>query len=437
MGINIIELQGFGSYRYYTKINFPPSGLIGIIGAYDSNPLKSNGSGKTTLISSILYAFFGEGEFSRKDELVNDFLFNEDMFVKIHSTFSGNNYVIERGIKTSGSSYLEFKENGVSKGKSIQECNKAIIDVLGRDYDMLTASCFFEQGNIDKFINISPEPRRQYIDKILGLEEWRRILKLTIKKYKNSEVAVTNIKKIIDGLQTEHSLVESRLLLKNDAENKVFFFKKELEDKRNVLQSLEKSINYINDLTRIEKEIKTKSEHIENKIKDFNIYQNDISSLSTEIDNVTENIIMCSANKEHIDKLQNDVLLLENSIKELETKNDTITNKITFYKVEESRIKQIILNHEKMKKNLIEGICPTCKQNITNVYVSEKHSEYDLIIKNNKIIIDNNNKELETLIKEQEKTNLDKSINKDLIKDLQEKIRLKESKKGILEKKGV
>jgi DNA repair exonuclease SbcCD ATPase subunit len=433
MGINIIELQGFGSYRYYTKIDFPSSGLVGIVGAYDVNPLKSNGSGKTTLISSVLYAFFGEGEFSRKDELVNDSISDEDMFVKVHASFSGNAYIIERGIRNNGSSYLEFKENGVSKGKSIQECNKAIIDVLGQDYDMLTASCFFEQGNIDKFINISPEPRRQYIDKVLGLEDWRKVLKLAIKKYKSSEVYITYLKKTIDDLQKECVSLETRLLPKNDVEKNVVILKKEIEDKRNILISLEQTSNYINDLARITHDIETKERSIQNKLDDYNIYTNNLNSLISEIDTITEDIILISNDKDSVSELQNNISTIENSIKELEKRNEDTVGKITFYKVEKSRINQIILNFEKMKKNLIEGVCPTCEQIITNVYVSEKQHEYDLNIENNKIIIDNNNKELDSLLKEQEKIYIDKSTAKESIKDLQDKIKIKESKKNILE----
>ena len=160
MKITEIAFKQYGSYRDETIV--PVSdGITGIIGIYDATNLKSNGSGKSTLIRAINYAIYGEDEGKKVESIICDQVpSNEiDMWVRVKFNHNGFDYQITRGRKKT-SPYLLFVrfENGSEitigdKETDIRSKQKLINDVVGMDFDMFTATVFFEQRKADKFIN--------------------------------------------------------------------------------------------------------------------------------------------------------------------------------------------------------------------------------------------------------------------------------------------
>lgn len=363
-----LELQGFGSYKDYNEITFP-EGIVGIVGQYDGNELQSNGSGKSTLIMAVIYALFGEGEYTRLEELVNDHSDVKEMFVRLHFSMNEIVYFIERGRKGS-SSYLDFKENGIRLGDNIKTTESEIIRVVGMDYKMFTASVFVEQDKLDKFINVEPEERRSYVDKILDLEIWRKLSKAT----------KSDQKKLKDSIITIHANIAK-------LENKI----KELLEKTKTRQSIE---NQINDF-KVEKDTAQKF------MSEYKIYLSKASSLDTlrkeyqvlvsDLNQITKNILSCSDTKE---KTEIECSELKEKINSIVSTSD-IENKIksllvdlkgkqTELKVTENELAQkwetILLHKNEIKiliqnrDSLVEGTCPTCFQSISKEYV---HTKFD------------------------------------------------------------
>ena len=130
MIIEKVILEGFGSYKDYTLIEFQ-KGITAIIASYDENSKRSNGGGKSQIIMSILYALYGEGDFNTLAELINDKC--DTMSVELFFNLNGNNYKISRGILKK-SSFLDFYQNDNRLGKSIDEAQKEIENVFNPFY---------------------------------------------------------------------------------------------------------------------------------------------------------------------------------------------------------------------------------------------------------------------------------------------------------------
>lgn len=372
MKINFIELQGHGSYKNYTKVTFP-LGITGIVGVYDDNPLKSNGSGKTTLVMAIIYALFGEGEFSKIDELVNDSLKNKEMFVKINFDLNGNNYLIERG-RNGSSSYLDFFENDVKKGETskIDDVQKEIINILGMDYDMFTSSVFFEQDEIDKFINVTPEKRRQYLNKVLGLELWRDTSKISQKRGNKLTDEKNNLDNLYDELKSKLETLSLEILNKKNIEDHIKQTSKCISDEKNKLKELLVLKSKISSIKEIGKTINELDESM--KISNVELLEEEkkIQSLQEQL----------NAEKKAFNKLipisLEDLTIKQEAVDEKIILKDNLQKKLNIITTAIVNCENLInIKLESRNKFEREGLCPECGQQITIEYISSRHNKLD------------------------------------------------------------
>lgn len=399
MIINSIELKGHGSYRDYNKVELP-LGITGIVGEYDGNPLKSNGSGKSTLIMSILYALFGAGEYKVLKELVNDSMKDDEMFVKLNYDMNGSNYFLERGMRGS-SSYLDFKCDGIRRGDEdkIKIIQPEIIKTLNMDYSMFTASGFFEQNALDKFINTESEVLRQYINKILGIELWRDVSKVSNRKNTKMNENISSVTEEIEKLEEVVEKIEKDLIRKVQVETEI----------KNVSYNLNKRRETFSQFIILQSKIKT--------VDELGIK---IQKIIYSIQNVEVGI---DTEKEKVEKIKKDIEEKEKGLSELYEISEKEINDIEFA-LDTKRNLRISLGvdlrdiNEKLstakrglkdakfrKGNLEVGKCFRCEQDITQEYVNKFNGEVSQEI-------EKYSKEVDTLLVEQEKI-LDKLKNVD------------------------
>jgi DNA repair exonuclease SbcCD ATPase subunit len=376
MILHEITLCGFGSYKN-KETSFIPEGLTGIVGCYDSNPQQSIGTGKSTLVAALNYAFFGEGEFDKLEELLNDDLSPKDEFyVKVVFSHQGSTFEVERGKGTD--SYLNLKENGLPRGDpKIDSRTNEIKKIIGMDYDMFTASVFFEQDKLNKLIATDPTVRRGYVEKVLGTDLWTSAGKLVTTE-KNSlkkeyEATLQNISKLsllIQEYEAKVSILpiveielkkitkERVVAEKNVAEAKlVEDNKKLLEKKKQEKQRKEISI----------KEFETKIVYLNSCKKD-----ND-SQIAVSQEYITSNTTKCEKLEQEIETLEVHQTDLELTIEPLEEVSKVLSIALTKVTTE----KRLLLES---KDKIEEGICPTCQQSVTKNYLDFKHQEIDLAI---------------------------------------------------------
>jgi len=389
MRINKIELKGHGSYRNYTETDVP-LGITGVVGIWDEDPQRSNASGKSTLVMSVIYALFGEGEYNRVDELVNDTPIDNEMFVKINFDLNGRNYIIERGRKGT-SSFLDFFEEGTRRGDNMKSTQQAIVDVLGMDYDMFTSSVFFEQGNIDKFINVTPEQRRQYIDKVLGLEVWRNASKFASKKAREQETLIKTTTEEIAALTTRIKEISEKLTNKVEIEKSIANNSEKLEEERKELETLQQSKTLISTSETLAKQIQVIDANLITKNSEINDIIRDKERFIKNL-NESENAL-----SNFVEEDETVVLNMEKELKELNDKKDGFSSSISAVNSDITKLNTNISNVKNIKRNISEGLCPTCQQPVLKEYVSEQHQHYDNEINEYESSLKDKQKESETL----------------------------------------
>lgn len=384
MIIQEIILKGFGSYRDLTHIKIP-LGLTGIVGSYCSNEVKSVGAGKTTIVSALNYAFFGKGEFDKIEEIINDQLSPKDgFFVKVIFSQGNTVYEVERG--KNPDSYLEFTENGISRGDpKIDKRTEEIQKVIGMDYQMFTASIFFEQDRLNKLVDTDPSTRRNYIEKVLGIDIWSSASKLIIKD-KNS------IKKDLESLSES---ISSLNLLINDYTIQIANLediskdlsckeirKQELLEKLTSLQDFKNNKELLRDYTSEKHVIETKKQYYSSKLEQLALQDaNDAKELLP----LEKKLVICNQDllkiKQERTKLKVDLDIVNTAVEKLNEEIHSLTSDLAGYNV--------ALNHlRQLKKELKEGICPTCTQEISKEFIIAKHLSLDKEIK---YIVDNIN----------------------------------------------
>ncbi len=373
MTLDEITLSGFGSYKELTKIKIP-LGLTGIIGSYESNPLKSIGSGKSTIVSALLYAFFGEGEFDKIEEVMNDQLESrEPWFVNTIFSQGNSKFEVERG--RAPESYLEFKENGLQRSDpNIAKRTEELKKVIGMDYDMFTASVFFEQDRLSKLVSADPSVRRSYVEKVLGTSLWTDAGKL-IGKDKNSLKKLIEItQRLIFDLETTINASLEKLTARTQISKDI---SEELKIKESLCSQLSLLENIHSNKLKLE-ELHSKQKDFETKLTDYsskleiatnliNLNLKEYASANIEILDAENNV---SSKKDHISKLKSQILTIENELDKISNENVRICN-------DAIKLKTTVEILNSSKQSIQEGTCPTCQQNVSSEFLIEKYKEID------------------------------------------------------------
>jgi DNA repair exonuclease SbcCD ATPase subunit len=378
MNLYSIEMEGYSSYKDYTYVPIP-AGITGIIGSIDGSLNRSNGSGKSSLVMAILYALFGEGEANTIDEYINDE--SEEMFVRLKYELNGVDYTVERGIRKKAS-YLDCYMNNDPEnrlGDNIKTTQAAIIETFGMDYNMLTASNFFEQSGMDKFINTDPTTRRNYIDKVLQLEVWRKVLKEITSDIKKSDDLILDLQNKIESFKQAIEALELVLKDKNKLQNDIII----ITNEKNNIQI---KINAYSTFKTLTDSLKSNKSFLESENTRFLKNEKSILSLTAENSELNNDINALvkedkrsSGWKEEYKKLSDDVnFRIDHIVSEID--KSTSERHLIMKKMFE--IEANLSSKKSQLNKIISGVCPTCKQQVNVDLLEKENNELNEIIKN-------------------------------------------------------
>jgi len=200
-----IEFQNFGNYGSVdldlSKYTEPTS----IIGEIDNDPRRSNGAGKSVLIDGVLYALYGTGRVNSESELIK--LGKKDMFVKLKFEMSGQVVVIKRSrTEKSGRLKLEIDGNDVSEG--IVETQKKIVQLMNCDSELFLATSYFAQGKSDTFISATGGKKREYTEMIFDLLIWGKRAEYCKVKAKEFEQEIVQIESKNEHIKSEMEKID-------------------------------------------------------------------------------------------------------------------------------------------------------------------------------------------------------------------------------------
>lgn len=362
MTFHEIFVEGYSSYKEASTVQLP-MGITGILGKYEGDATKSNGAGKSSLIMAIVYALYGEGEFSTLDELVNDY--SEHMNVRIKFSMvetPGVSYSVERGI-LKGKSYLNAYADGKPMGSSIPTTQEAIINLLGMDYAMFAASIFFEQGNMDSFIKDSADRRKQ-IDKITGNDVWTALQKVCNKDINSLDAKFSELTNKIDTLTKSVAAAEVTIATKS----------KVLSDLQIVTMArdqAQKDLTTLPNMQEVTKKIEVLNTAVASLRGDVKDIQDKMTACKSILAKVAPTDSEFSSYESTIDTLTAKLSVSKASAQDNQTKLSQLERQLLDLVACKAEISsQITVLKNKMSK-LQVGICSECQHDVTESYATE------------------------------------------------------------------
>ena len=198
--IEEVEMRGFMRYLEKTApIRFP--GQFTVI-------TGKTGAGKTSILDAITFALYKRT--TRTDPPANAKI--EDLckpggHVRVAFRQRGKAYEVRRGFQTNGKTFLELNEDGRIVPGTIPEKERAILDVVGLDYDGFRNSTFVRQEEMKGLGAASGSDRLAVFQKLFRLETFERAARLAAERLavvegetKAKEAEITTRKERLDRL---------------------------------------------------------------------------------------------------------------------------------------------------------------------------------------------------------------------------------------------
>jgi len=180
-----MEVADFGVIERAT-LELGDQGLVLIRGDNrDTEAADSNGSGKTTLFKALSWALFGEvvGEGRIVDVIRRG---ARKASVLVGFEVGSRTYTVERE-RTSSATTLTLLTDGVSTtGRTIQDTEARIAEVLGLDWHAFRNTVLYGQGDLKRFADpsVTDSERKAILKRILRLEQLDRALLKTREELK-------------------------------------------------------------------------------------------------------------------------------------------------------------------------------------------------------------------------------------------------------------
>lgn len=379
------KIQGYTSYYDPATIDFK-EGLTGIIGEYEDDSRKSMGAGKSSILNSLLFSLFGKGLFKTQKEVVND-EYSDKQHMFTQHRFIKNNilYEVERGYYN-GASYLDFfqvdslgeEEKKIPLGDNkIASKESEILRVLNWDYDMFTASIFFEQDKLSKLVDTDGAKKREYIEKVLHLRNWTLLQELPKKKLITLDKEKADVQNKL--IELGNALVSLDLKIKQYVD-----VEKELVDlqhnKENILKTKESLIvgvsnvkEQIGFLETLKEKLISANSNKANYVKLLSKENKELEKLKEDINGTQERLKASTTIEQsltsEIKQLNDEKEEVKSAIKEEQASESSIQKELLTLEINIQHIEKQVLNFE-------EGTCFQCEQDITAEYATSKKDFY-------------------------------------------------------------
>jgi chromosome segregation ATPase len=229
--ISKIEMWGFKSFGN-SKVNLPLSpGLTAVIGP--------NGSGKSNVIDALCFVLGWMSAKTMRAERFSDLLFNGGNghrpapFVEVSLHFDNSDgtlpvesktVVIARRADRSGNCVYRMNKKRVSR--------QEIVDLLTKTMSTSGGHNFVLQGDVDKFIKMSPLDRRTIIDDLAGIAEYDEKKQKSLSELQRVETNLLSMGAILNEINMQMEKLRSE----KDSAIRYRQSKANLEQTRAILQ---------------------------------------------------------------------------------------------------------------------------------------------------------------------------------------------------------
>ncbi len=164
------------NYKHYAgehRIELPPHGVIGVIGA--------NGVGKTTLFDAIEWCLYNPREIENADVPPRGGIGRTRVCVVLEDARDGLRYVVERTLKSGRADAEIYREDRPET--RITQGSKQVSDyvarhLIGLSHRAFVSTFFTRQKELSFFGNLKETDRRREVGRLLGLETIREAQRL-------------------------------------------------------------------------------------------------------------------------------------------------------------------------------------------------------------------------------------------------------------------
>jgi len=343
------------------------------------------GSGKSTILLAIEYGLFGSDAGISSSAILRRG--KPSGYIEIELEEKGDTYKIVRGLKRKGKTIsIDPSKMAIYKNEKLLpiigragDLNARVLDILNypegiKPKEIFEITSYTKQDEIRALIELRPEKRQDYIDKILQLSKYKTTWENMRDIISHFEMKLQEIKGFIDGLK--------------DIGNE----KKEIEEKIGALKDIIKGINEeLNSL-------RTKSIDATKEVKELELERNEILAKRRSYDELKGRILSLEKENKNIEKeinnLEDEISEIKPRIKENHLDYDKIKEKLMDLKnlinLNKEKLSDVSIEIEKIQ-NLGEGKCPVCKQPVTKKHLENVNKEFEKAKKE----IENKIKELE------------------------------------------
>jgi energy-coupling factor transporter ATP-binding protein EcfA2 len=200
MHLNRLVLQNFKKYRH-AEVDFQ-DGLTGIVG--------NNGSGKSTIVEAIAWALYGNKVSTIKRDYIKNIRAGDSDSVEVQLSLSmgKNELLISRSMR--GRSLLaeaSLSLDGRMVAAGSKEVDQKLAEILKISFHDFMRTFYARQKDLDNLLKEGGAGKREYLLKLLGLDEIRE---RAIERMKADTGALREEESRLKGALEELGDVESR-----------------------------------------------------------------------------------------------------------------------------------------------------------------------------------------------------------------------------------
>lgn len=352
-----IELQGFKSFASKTVLEFPKR-ITCIVGP--------NGSGKSNIIDAVRWVL-GERESKHlRGEGLENLIFagtpkrNASSLARVDLYFINKNnlfpldneeVVLSRRVDRGGESEIYINDTEIKL--------KDLLPLLARIKLGSRGIVIIGQGQSDIFVASSPKERREMIEEVLGLKEFRIKKNQSERRLENSLINIEKIKASLEELEPQVRVFKkqkTRLEKKEEIEKELFilennYFSFKYNNLKNALSSIKSPLqSLLEEKEKLSQKIKKEEKFLNDFYKDENLHKKSKEA------------------KERIDSLWQERIAKEKELYKLEIKINS-AEKSTSMRLPEEGFEGFLKYLEiEIKKAIVATDLQSIKTILKNVY---------------------------------------------------------------------